>query len=266
MVLIGKILYIDESIKESIIKKLRIAGCVFAEEEAELFISEAQTLDSLYEMVNQRIMGSPIEYVLGWSEFCGNRIAVEPGVFVPRRRTEFLVHQAVELSKPGIKVVDLCCGSGAIGVAIAKALGWIELYSSDIDPTAVRCAVRNATSHGGQVFEGDLYKPLPSRLHGKIDLLVANTPYVPSDQIKLLPREARIHEPKVALDGGVDGLDIQRRVAKEAPLWLTEGGHVLIETSKMQAYQTVEIFSQYGLMPQVVHNDDFDSTIVIGTN
>ncbi|WP_160724575.1 putative protein N(5)-glutamine methyltransferase [Bacillus sp. USDA818B3_A] len=256
----------DGQIKKSIIKKLQTAGCVFAEEEAELLISEARTLDNLTAMINNRIAGSPLEYILGWAKFCGHNIAVEPGVFVPRRRTEFLVHQAVSLSLPGVKVVDVCCGSGAIGVAIAKALGWIELYSTDIDPTAVRCAIRNVTSLGGQVYEGDLYKPLPSFLRGKVDILIANTPYVPTDQIKLLPQEARLHEPKVALDGGVDGLDIQRRVAKEATLWLTAGGHLLIETSKMQAPQTVEIFSQYGLMPRLVHCDVFDSTIVIGTN
>lgn len=266
MVFIGQKLLINDQIKKSIIKRLRTAGCVFAEEEAELLLAEARTLDALSDMVNNRINGSPLEYVLGWAEFCGHRIVVEPGVFVPRRRTEFLVHQAVAFSIPGVTVVDLCCGTGGIGVAIAKDLGWIELYSVDIDPTAVRCALRNVTSLGGQVYEGDLYKPLPSKLRGKVDILVVNAPYVPTGQIKLLPQEARLHEPNVALDGGVDGLDIQRRVAKEATLWLKTGGHLLIETSKMQAPQTVEIFSQNGLIPQLVHYAELDSTIVIGTN
>lgn len=267
MVFIGKQIkfYIDDQIKIRTIERLRTAGCVFAEEEAQLLISEAPTLDVLSTMVNLRITGTPLEYVLGWAEFCGIRIAVDPGVFVPRRRTEFLVQKAVAFSIPGVKVVDLCCGTGGVGVAIAKDLGWIELYAVDIDPTAVRCALRNVTSLGGLVFEGDLYEPLPEKLHGKVDILVANAPYVPTEAINLLPQDARLHEPKVALDGGVDGLDIQRRVAEEASLWLTSGGHLLVETSEMQAPQTFEIFTQYGLVPQLTHYDELDATIVIGT-
>jgi release factor glutamine methyltransferase len=267
VVFIGKQmkLYIDDQINKSMIEKLRTAGCVFAEEEAKLLISEAQTLDALTTMVNLRITGIPLEHVLGWAEFCGIRISVDPGVFVPRRRTEFLVQKAIAFSKPNALVVDLCCGTGAVGVAIAKALGRIELYAVDIDPNAVRCARRNVTSLGGQVYEGDLYYPLPANLRGKVDLLVANAPYVPTEVIKLLPQDARLHEPKLALDGGDDGLDIQRRVAEEASLWLASGGHLIVETSKMQAHQTFEIFTQYELMPQITHNDELDATIVIGT-
>lgn len=257
--------YIEDQMEKSIIERLRSSGCVFAEEEAHLLISEALTLDDLSTMVNLRISGTPLEHVLGWAEFCGIRIAVDPGVFVPRRRTEFLVHKAVALSIPGATVVDLCCGTGAVGVAIAKALGWIELYAIDIDPTAVRCARRNVTSLAGLVYEGNLYEPLPAKLRGKVDILVANAPYVPTEAIKLLPQDARLHEPKVALDGGDDGLHIQRRVAEEASRWLAAGGHLLVETSKMQAPQTFEIFAQYGLIPQVTHFDELDSTIVIGT-
>ncbi|KKI89295.1 methylase [Bacillus sp. SA1-12] len=256
----------DDKMKKSIIERLRNAGCVFAEEETQLLITEARTLDALSTIVNLRITGTPLEHILGWAEFCGIRIAVDPGVFVPRRRTEFLVQKAVALSKPGAIVVDLCCGTGGVGVAIAKTLGWIELYAVDIDPTAARCALRNVTSLGGHVFEGDLYEPLPVKLRGKVDILVANAPYVPTDAIKLLPQDARLHEPKVALDGGDDGLDIQRRVAEEASLWLAPGGHLLVETSEMQAPQTFEIFSQYGLIPQLTHYDELDATIVIGTN
>lgn len=256
---------IDDQIKKSIIEKLQTAGCVFADEEAKLLISEARTLDALFTLVNLRITGIPLEHVLGWAEFCGIRIAVNPGVFVPRRRTEFLVQKAVAFSIPGAIVVDLCCGTGAVGVAIAKELGWIELYAVDIDPTAVRCARRNVTSQGGLVYEGDLYEPLPAKLRGKVDILVANAPYVPTKAIKLLPQEARLHEPKVALDGGDDGLYIQRRVAENASLWLASGGHILVETSEMQAPKTIDIFTQYGLIPQLTYDDELDATIVIGT-
>ncbi len=257
--------YYDDQIQKKIIEILRTAGCVFAEEEARLLISEARTLDALSSMVNLRIRGTPLELVLSWAEFCGIRISVDPGVFVPRRRTEFLVQKAVALSTPGAVVVDLCCGTGAVGIAIAKALGSIELYAVDIDPTAVRCAIRNVTPMGGRVYEGDLYESLPAKLRGKVDILVANAPYVPTEAIKLLPRESRLHEPKVALDGGNDGLDIQRKVAEEASLWLVAGGCLLVETSEMQAYQTFEIFSQHGLIPQLAHYDEHEATLVIGT-
>jgi release factor glutamine methyltransferase len=180
-----------------------------------------------------RAGGLPLEYVVECAEFCGLRIKVDRGVFVPRQRTEFLVRQAEALYCSGDIVVDLCCGSGAVGAAMASALGRILLYSVDIDPVAVRCAALNVTDIGGHVFEGDLYKALPNSLKGHVNILVANVPYVPTVAIELLPQEARLHEPKVALDGGKDGLDIQRRVAEEAPIWLAPGGHLLVETSEM---------------------------------
>ncbi|WP_235821845.1 putative protein N(5)-glutamine methyltransferase [Gottfriedia acidiceleris] len=258
-------IYSSVQIKNSIIEQLRNAGCVFAEEEAQLLISEADTLEELLTMVNLRAAGSPIEYILGWAEFYGNRIAVVPGVFVPRRRTEFLAQKAIELSVPGVKVIDLCCGSGAVGVAISMAVGLVTLYAVDIDPTAVQCAKCNVSKLGGLVYEGDLYNPLPPQLLGNVDIIVANSPYVPTEAIKSLPQEARLYEPKVALDGGNDGNDIHRRVAENASFWLASGGHLLVETSKIQAPQTVEIFNQYGLIARLIHNNELDSTIVIGT-
>lgn len=257
--------YMDDETKISIITRLRAAGCVFAEDEARLFFSEARTPAEFATMVERRINGLPLEYVLGWAEFCGIRIAVDPGVFVPRRRTEFLVRQAAALVTQGAIVVDLCCGTGAVGLALAVAMEGIELYAADIDPAAVRCARRNVTSVGGHVYEGDLYEPLPATLRGRVNVLVANAPYVPTEAIVLLPQEARIHEARVALDGGADGLDVQRRVAAEATLWLAPGGHLLVETSERQALLTVEIFAQNGLITQVAYYDELDATVVIGT-
>jgi release factor glutamine methyltransferase len=257
---------LDNKTEKYIINRLRSAGCVFAEDETRLLISEARTIEDLKKMVEIRADGLPLEYVVGCTEFCGLRIEVERGVFVPRQRTEFLVRQAEALACSGDIVVDLCCGSGAVGSAMAAALGWILLYSVDIDPIAVRCATRNITDIGGHVFEGDLYKALPHSLKGRVNILVANVPYVPTEAIELLPQEARLYEPKVALDGGKDGLDLQRRVAKEASLWLTPGGHLLVETSEMQAPQTFEVFSSAGLTTKVVRDDELDATVVIGTN
>lgn len=256
---------LEDSTYTIMVNKLRAAGCVFAEDEAQLLISTARTPTDLAAMVDRRVAGFPLEHIIGWAEFCGLRIAVYPGVFVPRPRTEFLVRQAIALTRPGDVVVDLCCGSGAVGTVLAVALEQIELHSADIDPVAVECARRNVTAIGGRVYEGDLYEPLPTTLRGRVDILVANAPYVPTDSIELLPPEARIYEARVALDGGADGLDVQRRVATEAPLWLAPGGHLLVETSDRQAPQTVEIFARNGLIPQVVNSDELDATVVIGT-
>jgi release factor glutamine methyltransferase len=257
--------------QSAIVARLRAAGCVFAEDEAQLLISAAQTPADLAAMVGRRAAGLPLEHVLGWAEFCGLRIAVDPGVFVPRRRTEFLVGQAAGLvgqaGAPArqLVIVDLCCGSGAVGVALAAALDPVELHAADVDPVAVTCACQNVAAVGGQVYLGDLYEPLPAALRGRVGLLTANVPYIPTEAIGLLPAEARVHEPRVALDGGPDGLDVLRRVATAAPQWLASGGHLLIETSERQAAQALEIFAEYGLLPQVASSDELSATVVIGT-
>jgi release factor glutamine methyltransferase len=195
---------------------------VFAEDEARLLVSAARTPAELDAMVERRASGLPLEHVLGWAEFCGLRIAVDPGVFVPRRRSEFLARQAIALApaRSAAVVVELCCGAGAVSAALAVALDRPEVHAVDIDPAAVRCARRNLTAAGGRVYQGDLYAPLPAALRGRVDVLVANAPYVPTGEIGLQPAEARLHEPRVALDGGADGLDVLRRVIAGAPPWL----------------------------------------------
>jgi release factor glutamine methyltransferase len=287
-----------------VVGRLRAAGCVFAEDEARLLIAEARTPVELDAMVEQRAAGLPLEQVLGWAEFCGLRIAVDPGVFVPRRRTEFLVQQAVllirgdsvppdspgplirrdsvppdppgplvhedsllpetpgPLARPGAVVVDLCCGSGAIAAALAAAVQDAEVYAVDLDPAAVRCARRNVPGH---VYRGDLYRPLPARLRGRVAILAANVPYVPTGEIGFLPPEARAHEPRVALDGGPDGLDLLRRVAAEAPDWLAPGGHLLIETSDRQVPAAAAAFAASGLTPRTATSADLNATVLIGT-
>ncbi|UKS29730.1 putative protein N(5)-glutamine methyltransferase [Paenibacillus sp. HWE-109] len=253
---------IDETI---IVSRLRAAGCVFAEDEARMLLSAACSPDDLMAMVDRRSAGLPLEHVIGWAEFCGQRIMVDIGVFVPRHRTEFLVLQAALRAHSGAVVVDLCCGSGAVGTALCTTVERIELHAADIDPAAVNCARRNLAAVGGNVYEGDLYDALPAKLRGRVDVLVANAPYVPTYAIKMLPPEARIHEARMALDGGEDGLDIQRRVAAHAPFWLAQGGCLLVETSLRQAPQTVQIFAQSGLIPQVARSEERDATVVIGT-
>ena len=264
------------SCPRSVVARLRAAGCVFAEDEARLLLSAARTPAALAAMVDRRTAGAPLEHVLGWAEFCGLRIAVDRGVFVPRRRTEFLARQVAALARhvaapagelrgsPHAVVVDLCCGSGAVGAAVLAAVDRVELYAVDIDPAAVRCARRNLSGRG-PVYEGDLYEPLPAALRGRVDLVVANAPYVPTGAIGLLPAEARVHEARVALDGGPDGLDVQRRVAAAARQWLAPGGHLLVETSARQVPRTVESFVRDGLVPRVAASEELDATVVIGT-
>lgn len=323
----------------AVISRLRAAGCVYAEDEAELLLAAPLTAAELAVALDRRVAGFPLEHILGWAEFCGLRIAVEPGVFVPRRRTEFLVREAAALLRtkcavpaipagsavpdvpgvavapalPGVEagvggswgspaarpagppslgspagpvdgrsatrmargsatsgttdgavVVDLCCGSGAVGTALATFATGIELHASDVDPAAVRCAHRNVGPAGGSVYEGDLYSPLPARLRGNIDILAVNAPYVPTGSISSMPHEARVHEPNVSLDGGPDGLEIQRKVAAEARTWLKPGGHLLIETSRRQAKGTAAAVARGGLTPRIITSEEFDATVVVG--
>jgi release factor glutamine methyltransferase len=249
---------------DAVVGALRAAGCVFAEDEAELILAAARTPDELAALVERRVAGLPLELVVGWAEFHGLHIAVEPGVFVPRRRTEFLVTQALAQAPRASVVVDLCCGSGAVGAALASALRRVELHAADLDPVAVGCARRNVAALGGQVHVGDLFEALPGRLRGRVDILAANVPYVPTGEVPLLPAEARDHEPLTALDGGADGLDVLRRVAAGAARWLAPGGCLLVETSERQAPDAVEAFTRGGLTTRVAEDEELYAHVVIG--
>ncbi|MFI1652678.1 putative protein N(5)-glutamine methyltransferase [Streptomyces avidinii] len=256
----------DWAILTSLVESLRAAGCVFAEEEAELLTGAAADADHLAELLERRVGGEPLEHVVGWAEFCGLRMEVGAGAFVPRRRTEFLVQEAVALARPGAVVLDLCCGVGALGAAVAAQLaGGVELHAADIDPAALAYARRNVAPYGGRVWEGDLYAALPSSLRGRVDVLVVNAPYVPTEEIGLMPAEAREHEPLVSLDGGADGLDIHRRVAAGALPWLAPGGTLLIETSARQSPSTASALASAGLAVRAVTSEELYATVVIGT-
>jgi release factor glutamine methyltransferase len=253
-----------------IVARLRAAGCVFAEDEAAVLLASASGPAELAAMVEERVAGRPLEHVVGWVEFAGRRILVDPGVFVPRRRTELLVREAA--ARLGTVVVDLACGCGAVGLAVGLEVGFdagptvgtAELHAVDIEPAAVACARRNLEPVGGRVYEGDLFEPLPRDLRGRVDVLVANVPYVPSDAVALMPPEARDHEPRVALDGGADGLDVLRRVAASAAGWLAPGGHVLMETGTGQVPAALDALAAGGLTPSSVHDEELAATVVIG--
>jgi release factor glutamine methyltransferase len=248
-----------------VVARLRAAGCVFAEDEARLLVEAAGSPTELADLVARRVAGLPLEHVLGWVEFAGRRIAVDPGVFVPRRRSELLVREAAAVAPAGAVVVDLCCGCGALGVALTSAVAGVRLYSADVEPAAVRCATRNVSAVGGQVFSGDLFEPLPASLRGQVDVVLANVPYVPTAAIATMPPEARDFEPSVALDGGPDGLAVLRRVAAEAPEWLTEGGVLLVEVGEAQVSAAVSAFTVAGLEPRVARSAELSATALSGT-
>ena len=248
-----------------IVTRLRAAGSVCAEQEAALLVADAADATELERMVARRVAGDPLEQIVGWAEFDGIRFVVEPGVFVPRHRTEYLVQRAVAFGHPDAVVLDLCCGVGALGVAVRSRLGpGVELHASDLDPAAVRCARVNVQP--GVVYEGDLFEPLPPALRGGVDLLLANAPYVPTRDVALLPPEAREHENLLALDGGFDGLELHRRVIAGAPAWLAPGGRLLIEVSEPQAEVAASLMAAAGLWVQTEIDDQDDdvTTVLIG--
>lgn len=216
-------------------------------------------------LLRRRESGLPLEQVLGWAEFHGLRMLVEPEVFVPRRRSEVLVDEALRLASPSALILDLCCGSGALATALAHRLSGAEVWASDLHPAAVRCARRNLAPYAAHVVEGDLYDPLPRRLRGTVDLLVVNAPYVPTDAVAMMPPEARDHEPRMTLDGGPDGLDLQRRVIVEAGAWLAPNAHLLIETSQGQAPVTAAAMAAAGFSVRVVRDEERDGTVVVGS-
>ena len=294
----------------SVVARLRAAGCVFAEDEAAVLMATARSAAELDALVERRAAGEPLEQVVGWAEFDGLRILVDPGVFVPRRRSEFLVSIAVGLARsrlgesPGAVIVDLCCGTGALGLAVATELtalgrasgagsaggagsasrlglaggtgsasgdapvsggrGQIELYAADLDPVAVACARRNVEPADGHVYVGDLFAALPDGLRGRVDVLICNAPYVPTGDVAFLPSEARDHEPLVALDGGLDGLAVLRRAASGAPAWLAPGGVLLVETSDRQAAEMADAMAAAGLRPVIHTDEDAAATVVTG--
>jgi len=233
---------------------------VFAEEEAELLLANIPR-DALDDAVARRVAGEPLEHILGFAEFAGLRILLGPGVFVPRRRTERVVRLAVSRIPDGGSLLDLCCGSGAIAAAVASQRPDAVVTAADISPLAVAWAERNLAPFGGQVVVSDM----GAELAGPFDVIVASPPYVPTDEIAMMPSEARDHDPRLALDGGPDGTDLQAAVFSAAARLLAPSGIVIVETSEHQAERTLQRAAEAGLLGSVGRDAEYGETAMIAT-
>jgi release factor glutamine methyltransferase len=248
-----------------VVARLRAAGCVWAEDEAALLEDTAGSADELARLVSRRVAGEPLETVLGWVEFLGRRLAVARGVFVPRRRTELLAHLAVDRVRAASAggqpvVVEMCCGVAPVAATLEGTRA--EVHACDVSAPALACARANAPS--AALHLGDLYAALPARLVGHVAVLAANAPYVPTGRLADLPPEARDHEPRVALDGGADGVDLHRRLAVDALRWLAPGGVLLVETSPGQAGLTTGAMLAAGLTASVETDDEIGGCVAVG--
>lgn len=208
--------------------RLAAAGCVAAQDEAAELVSLAPGPDVLEQWVRRRENGEPIAWIVGQVEFCGRRLQVDPGVYVPRAQSEELARRAAGLlrQQPG-RAADLCTGSGAIAHHLTSAVPGAVVVGVDTDPMAVACARRN----GVAAVRGHVGRPLRSRA---FDLVTAVAPYVPTGAMRLLPADVQRFEPAASLDGGPDGLDVIRVVVDDAARLLRPGGWLLLEVGGTQ--------------------------------
>jgi release factor glutamine methyltransferase len=204
-------------LSDDVVARLRAAGSVFAEDEADLLGRDEA-------LIARRIAGERLEHVLGWVEFAGLRLEIDPGVFIPRPQTEALAERAAAL-RPSV-ALDLFAGCGAIACVVKARNPRARVVAGELDPLAARCAERNGARYGVEVVVSDVDAAIPVGLERQVDVLTANVPYVPTAELDFVPHEG---EPDPALDGGPDGLDWIYRVADIAPRWLKPGGTLLME-------------------------------------
>lgn len=222
------------------------AGCVAAEEEAgELEEAAGGNEALLGELVARRVAGEPLAWVVGWVDFAGVRVVVEPGVYVPRWESRVLVHRAAEMVPAGGLVVDLCTGSGAVAAAVGRARPDVRVVATDCDPVACRCARAN----GVEVHCGHLADPLPAAMDGRVDVVTAVVPYVPTNQLRFLPRDVQEHEPSTALDGGPGGTVLLVAAVRAAAGLLRPGGTLLAELGAGQDVALAGVLAQQGFTP-----------------
>ncbi len=240
-------------LRRSLAERLAGAGCVAPEEEADELIEAAGSDDEILgRLVDRRVTGEPLAWVTGSILFAGTRLHVDPGVYVPRHQTEDLVRRGAELLPDDGLAVDLCTGTGAVAAALGRARPRARIVATDVDPAACRCAEAN----GVEVLLGHLAEPLPSQLQGRVDLVVAVVPYVPTEAIELLPRDVREHEPRRALDGGPGGTRLLGEAVGAAAGLLRRGGSLLLEVGGDQDRALADVLVAAGFDPARRHEDE----------
>jgi release factor glutamine methyltransferase len=236
-----------------VIRALAEAGSVAPDAEADaLFAASSEDVGPLEELLARRLRGEPLAWIIGSVDFCGVRVHIDSGLFVPRPHTQAMARRAVALLPVNGIAVDLCTGSGAVAAVLNSAHPGATVVATDIDPVAVACARRN----GVRVLEGDLDEPLSPSLRGRVDVMTAVVPYVPTGELPFLPRDVVANEPRRALDGGPRGTKVLVRAAGAAARWLRPGGSVLLELGGDQAGEVTTALADAGLSEIQVHRDD----------
>jgi release factor glutamine methyltransferase len=227
----------------TVTQTLAVAGCIAAGEEADaLILAAAGDPDALEELVARRTQGEPLAWLTGSIRFCGVSLFCAPGVYVPRPQTEPLARRAAALLPSQGVAVDLCTGVGAIAAVLTAAVPTARVLATDLDDDAVTCARRN----GVDAFGGFLDDPLPAEIEHRVDVLTAVVPYVPTDSVRLLPRDVQAYEPRLALDGGIDGIDLLAEVVRRSTRWLRPGGSLLLELGGDQAEPIGRLLGEVG--------------------
>lgn len=202
--------------------------------------------------IERRKKREPAQYIAGEVDFRGHAIKVTRATLIPRPETELVVDEAVERAGEAQSpvVVDLCTGSGCIAVSMAAELTRCRVYATDVSAAALEVAVENAALNGVadrvEFFAGDLFAPLPERLKGAVDIVVSNPPYVSLQEMEGLAPEVKDFEPGTALSGGADGLDLIRRIVEDAPLYLKDGGRLVMEIGYSQSEKVGKIAERDG--------------------
>ncbi len=246
-----------------LVAQLRVAGCVFAEDEAREILRVLGRPADIDAAVLARAGGMPLEQVLGRAVFMGLEVVVEPGVFVPRQRTDELVRTAVGSAADPRVVVDLGCGSGALAAVLSRRLPWAQVHACDVDPAAVACARKNAERYGYVVHQGSWWSALPTVLAGCVDLAVAYLPHVPTERLRMIPRDLREHEPVGAVDGGPDGLEPFREVLCELDGWLAPDGRLVTLLAREQAHEALRVA---GRRRVVIDEYDDDAVLTVSAS
>ena len=232
--------------------RLAAAGCVAAEEEAGELTGACRDAAELKVLIERRMKGEPLAWIVGTVTFCGIQLNIDRGVYVPRWQTEPLARRAAALLPPHGVAVDLCTGSGAVARVLQERVPSAAVLATDIDPVAVACARQN----GVEAVLGDLDQPLPTALMVRVDVMTAVVPYVPTDALTFLPRDVIAYEPRAALDGGADGLKLLTSVVHLSRRWLRPGGWLLLELGGEQAPAVRQEMEGAGFVHIAVGEDD----------